>query len=134
MKKLFGFWMLSILLTSALWSQESSSEAVADFPVISFLQDTIDLGVMKAGEQRSMQFEFTNTGNQALVIELVTACKCTSLSWPQDPVPMDGKGSIFVTFDSTGYDGEVIKVVDIIANTDPIVVEAWFKVEVLKPQ
>ena len=100
-------------------------------PVITFKEQTIDLGEIKEGEEVTMQFEFINSGTDPLTIEIVTACKCTSLSWPEEPVLPNGKGSIFVKFDSTGYDGEVTKVVDIISNTDPVVVEAFFKATVL---
>ena len=131
MKSFIGFWLISILLVLNLNAQDSAPNVDSRFPVISFLQDTIDLGSMKVGQQKSMQFEFINTGDAPLDIELVTACKCASLSWPQDKVPAGGKASVFVTFDSTGYEGDVLKVVDIISNTDPIVVEAWFKVEVI---
>lgn len=101
-------------------------------PVITFKNQTLDAGEINAGEEITLQYEFINSGTKDLNIEIVTACKCTSLSWPQEPVAPNAMGSIFVTFDSTGYEGEVDKVIDIISNTDPVVVEAFFKVNVVK--
>ncbi len=100
--------------------------------VITFEHPVLDMGTIQEGDKINMQFDFINSGKEALEIELVTACKCTSLSWPEENVEPNGKASIFVTFDSTGYEGEVLKVVDVISNTDPIVVEARFKVFVEK--
>lgn len=87
---------------------------------------------MKEGSTSAISFKFTNTGKANLQIDLVTACKCTELDWPRGVVPPGGTGEIYVLFDSTGFEGEVLKVVDIIANTEPIVVEAKFKVFVYR--
>ena len=120
-------------LTSGLFAQSDTVEYNSDgHPVITFKNPIIDLGEMVEGEEVSLEFEFINSGSEPLEIEIVTACRCTSLSWPEEPIAPKAKGSIFVKFDSTGYEGEVEKVVDIISNTDPVVVEAFFKVKVLK--
>ena len=109
-------------------------EVPKDGPVISFDQNPIDIGKLTKGESHTLFFNFTNTGNQDLVIDLVTACKCTELDWPRKAVAPGEKGEIKVVFDSTTIDaGETTKTVDIIANTDPLVVEAKFKVNILSP-
>jgi len=101
-------------------------KASADLPIITFEQDTIHLGTLIEGEKRSLVYQFTNTGRGTLQIDLASACKCTSLDWPSDPIEPGGGGEITVEFDSMGFRGEVLKTIDIIGNTDPIVVEAWF--------
>lgn len=121
---------MSISLSLAAQNEEVVYSAEGH-PVITFKNQTIDLGEIKEGEEITMQFEFINSGSDPLAIEIVTACKCTSLSWPEEVVLPNAKGSIFVKFDSTGYSGEVSKVVDIISNTDPVVVEAFFKATVV---
>jgi len=120
-------------MSLGLFAQDSIEEKV-EYPQITFESDLLDMGTIKEGEVIKMQFDFINSGKSPLVIELVTACKCTSLSWPEDAVQPNGLGSIFVTFDSKDYEGEVTKVIDIIANTDPIVVEARFTVNVVKAE
>ena len=63
----------------------------------------------------------------------MTSCKCTKLDWPIKPVMPGEKGVITVTYDSTGQRlGQLKKTLDVIANTDPIVVEAFFKVNVVE--
>lgn len=107
---------------------------IKDGPVITFDKEILDIGQLTKGESYTLFFNFTNTGNQDLIIDLATACKCTSLEWPRSPIAPGQKGEIEVVFDSSTVDvGEITKVVDIIANTDPIVVEAKFKVNITSP-
>ena len=48
-----------------------------------------------------MNFQFTNTGNQPIEIELVTSCECTTLEYPQFKVFKPGeKGMIHAVFNS----------------------------------
>ncbi len=101
-------------------------------PEITWDQDTLELGNVYKGEKRDLVYNFTNTGSADLIIELVTACKCTTLDWPRKPIPPGGRGTLNVTYDSTDQKlGPLTKTIDIIANTDPIVVEAFFNVVVL---
>ena len=91
----------------------------------------MDLGTISAGDKKQLLYEFTNTGDETLIIDLATACKCTEITWPKKPIPPGGSGKIIAVFDSTGMNGVYEKTIDIIANTEPIVVEARFTVEVL---
>lgn len=101
-------------------------------PQITWEKATLELGEVYMGETRDLVYNFTNTGSADLEIELVTACKCTTLDWPRKPIPPGGEGSILVTYDSTNQKlGPLTKTIDVIANTDPIVVEAFFNVVVL---
>jgi len=102
-------------------------------PVITFKEQTLDLGMVKKGESRELFYEFTNTGTDFLQIELVTSCHCTTIDWPQGPVAPGASGKIKVVYDSTDQRlGELKKTIDIICNTDPIVVEAFFNVTVVE--
>lgn len=123
-----------IVLAFTLFACSPKKALVKDGPVITFDEGIVDIGNLTQGESHTLYFNFTNTGNQDLLIELVTACKCTELDWPRSPVAPGQKAKLKVVFDSSTIDvGETIKVVDIIANTDPIVVEAKFKVNILSP-
>lgn len=95
-------------------------------PVISYDQDTIHLGTIIEGETRHLKYTFTNTGTETLIIDLATACRCTALTWTEDPIAPGESGEITVEFDSTGFKGDVLKTIDVIANTEPIVKLAWF--------
>jgi len=84
------------------------------------------------GESRSLEFHFTNTGTEELVIELATTCKCTDIEWPKDPIKVGGKGVITAEYHTKDQKlGKITKNIDIIANTEPIVVEAKFTAEIL---
>lgn len=109
----------------------SSIFDVDTFPVMTFKEPVIDLGQITQGDKKEVTFEFENTGGAPLIIDLATSCKCTEITWPQVPVPPGGTGKIVAIFDSTGLEGQIQKTIDIIANTDPIVVEAKFDIEIV---
>jgi hypothetical protein len=101
---------------------------------ITFRQDTIALGQLTKGARAPMVFSFTNTGTADLEIEIVTTCKCTSIDWPRDPIAPGATAEIRATYDTTNEPlGPVRKTLDIVANTDPIVVEAFFTADVVAP-
>lgn len=123
------FYIASLLLLTACKVNQEVLQEGPPVPVITFEKQTIDLGKIKRGEKRDMVFYFSNTGNANLLIELVTACKCTALDWTRGVIAPGQKGQISVTYDSTDQAlGDIKKTIDIIANTDPIVVEAFFNV------
>ncbi|MCB9328742.1 MAG: DUF1573 domain-containing protein [Lewinellaceae bacterium] len=102
-------------------------------PVISFENNMQDLGVIKRGAKVPFEFKFVNSGDADLLIELVSSCKCTEVVWPTDPVKPGESGIITATYDTTFQQaGETEKIIDIIANTDPIVVEARFKAVIIE--
>ena len=124
----------SFLIISQFIACSTSKKVVPNIPVITFDENMQDIVTLERGESHTLFFDFTNTGSQDLVIDLVTACKCTELDWPRTPVAPGEKGQIKVVFDSTSMEiGEIIKTVDIIANTDPLVVEAKFKANIVAP-
>lgn len=124
---------LFIFSVDAQTSITSETETITAVPVISWEEQTLDMGAVTKGDSKDMAFHFRNTGEADLIIELVTACRCTALDWPREPIPPGRGGTIQVTYDSSTQDlGARTKTIDIIANTDPIVVEAFFKVEVIE--
>ena len=100
-------------------------------PTIIFAEPLHDFGTVEKGALKKFDFVFTNTGDADLVIELASACTCTSIDWPRQPIPPGARGTIPITFDSNQKDGEVTIDVDVIANTDPIVTIAQFKANVI---
>lgn len=100
-------------------------------PVISFKENNINIGQVIQGEKKTITFEFVNTGDADLVIDLVTACKCTDISWPEKVIAPGETGTIVAVLDTNDMEGPYTKTIDIIANTNPIVVEAKFDVDVV---
>ena len=124
-----------IILASCKTSKNLVVDSTTGLPVpqITWLNNNQDLGQVKRGETRDLIFNFRNTGSADLEIELVTACKCTTLDWPRLPIPPGQSGAINVTYDSKDQKlGAITKTVDIIGNMDPIVSEAFFEVEVVE--
>lgn len=66
-------------------------------------------------------FHFTNTGKDSLVISNVkVTCGCTVPEWPKEPIPPGGKGEIKVGFNTTDKVGRQLKILRVIANTQPV--------------
>jgi peptidoglycan-associated lipoprotein len=108
-------------------------QSKTNVPVIKFDKNNLDLGSIQKGEKKEVRYGFVNTGDGDLNIELVTACKCTSLNWTRGNIAPGERGEIIAVFDSGQVEaGKIEKTIDIIANTDPIVVEAFFVAEVIE--
>ncbi len=88
---------------------------------LTWREKIVDLGTVKKGEKKEMSFQFTNTGNQPIEIELVSSCECTTLEYPQFRTFKPGeKGGIRATFDSGQKDeSETIDVDVILRQVDP---------------
>jgi len=89
-------------------------------PKMVFDYAEVDFGVIKKGEKREHIFKFTNKGDEALVIEIVSACDCTTTEYPTEPVAPGEKGEIKAIFDSSAIEGTNKIDIDIILeNEDP---------------
>jgi hypothetical protein len=80
---------------------------------------------------------FKNTGKEDLLIEFVSGgCDCTVVEdWPRRPIKPGEVVDMVFSFDATKPDteaGTLIRTIDIISNTDPIVTSLEFKVVVQK--
>ena len=132
MKLLFSF-IFTLIVGHGVAQQADTSAIHAIVPIIKWDIDTFDLGIVKRGETRELIYNFTNVGKADLLIDLVTACRCTSLNWPSVAIAPGESGKIEVIYDSTGQKlGPFTKTIDVIANTEPIVVEAFFMVDVIE--
>jgi peptidoglycan-associated lipoprotein len=97
-------------------------------PIIKIENNNQDLGELKRGTKVPFEFKIENVGDADLIIEVVSTCKCTEIEWPTKAIKPGEKGVIRALYDTTfQHAGATEKIVDIIANTDPIVVEARFK-------
>ena len=64
-------------------------------------------------------YTLTNLGEEALVIEVVSACDCIQLDYTRTLIEKGESGTIFVVFDSNEQHGKIKKSIDIIfGNTD----------------
>lgn len=90
-------------------------------PQIKFSETVHDFGTIKEdGGVAETYFEFTNIGNQALILNNVkTSCGCTTPEWNNQPIAPGQKGKIKVSYDPKNHPGVFSKNVEVIANTQP---------------
>ena len=82
------------------------------YPPKQDISDTFDFGTVKEGAKYSHAFIMSNTFAKTLHIQDVSSsCGCTVSSTKKKDIPPGGSSEIMVTFDSTGYDGEVTQFV-----------------------
>ena len=79
-----------------------------------------DFGEVKKGEVVQTSFRFTNTGEEDIEIEIISACECTTLDWPRKPIKSGATGTIHVSFDSAKKEESETIDIDInLKNRDP---------------
>jgi hypothetical protein len=65
--------------------------------------ETHDFGTLKEGPVATHVFEFTNVGNEPLIIQNASAsCGCTTPEWPKEPILPGKKGKIVVNYNTQG--------------------------------
>ena len=102
---------------------------------VSFKDSILHKGKIKEGEMLTVEFEFTNTGTEMLIIKNVTAsCGCTIPEKPEEPIAPGNTGKIKATFDSRGRAGMNQKVITVVANTKETIHTLIFDVDVENPQ
>jgi hypothetical protein len=86
---------------------------------IKFTDAKQSFGFIKKGEKVNLVYEFTNEGNQPLLVTDAKAeCSCTSVSWTKEPVAPLQKGSVTVVFDTAPTYDRQDRTVEVFSN-DP---------------
>ncbi len=100
-----------------------SGAALAAQPRINFENTRYNYGTIReeAGKQEAV-FNFTNTGNEVLVITRVqSSCGCAVADYTKSPVPPGGKGFVTALFDPRGYSSRFAKSLTVSSNAKPAV-------------
>jgi hypothetical protein len=98
---------------------------------IEFKTDTIDYGTVEKGSNGVRVFEFTNTGNEPLIISKVSSsCGCTIPKKPKDPILPGKTGEIEVKYD-TNRVNPIRKTITVISNAETPTVALKIKGEVI---
>ncbi|MCL2435967.1 MAG: DUF1573 domain-containing protein [Lentimicrobiaceae bacterium] len=89
-------------------------------PVIKFDSTTIDFGSIKEeGGKASGKFEFTNTGDQDLLLTSVKpGCGCTAADYTRTPIAPGGRGFITATYDPYNRPGGFNKNIKVTTNEE----------------
>ncbi len=95
-------------------SAAASKDDSANFK---FEVNEVNFGTITQGDTVHRVFNFTNTGNQPLIItEAHGSCGCTQPQFAKEPIKKGEKSKIEVTFNSTGKMGIQDKTITISSN------------------
>lgn len=96
MKKLLLLFTLILGVSVATNAQTNPAE-------FKFDKELHDFGKIPLNKAATVEFKFTNTGDQPLIISKVeTTCGCTVPEYTQVPIKKGGSGVIKVTYNPTG--------------------------------
>jgi hypothetical protein len=88
-------------------------------PAIKFKSTTVDFGEVESGKIVDINYEFENTGTDLLIIKnVIPACGCTTTGLDKKEYKAGEKGTISSKFNTSGYNGKVIKTITVTSN-DP---------------
>jgi len=105
-----------------------NADVVGASTEISFATSEYNFGDIAQGDVVEYEFEFTNTGENDLIIgSAKPSCGCTVPEYPKKPLRPGEKGKIKVKFDSANKIGPQNKTVEISANTQPNVHTLYIK-------
>lgn len=92
-----------------------------------------NFGFVKKGEIVKIEFDFTNVGNEPLIIsDVKVSCSCTSIDYPEQPVAPNQTGKVIITFDTKNVYDRQDRTVEIISNAKNSSQKIRFKGVVLK--
>jgi hypothetical protein len=102
-------------------------------PQLKFADTKKSFGFVKKGEVVKLEFEFTNEGNQPLIITgAKVECSCTTVEFPKQPVAPAQTSKITVSFDTKSVYDRQDRIVEIISNAKNPGQKIRFKGVVLK--
>ncbi|MGI9544303.1 MAG: DUF1573 domain-containing protein [Cyclobacteriaceae bacterium] len=86
-------------------------------PEITFSSKSHDFGKVSEGEIAAVEFIFTNTGDQPLVLgEIKASCGCTTPFWTKDPVMPGRTGKVKASYNSKNRPGAFNKSITVNSN------------------
>jgi len=109
------------------------AEDTASRTTIQWTDSLKNFGKVVEGEKVLIEFNFTNTGKNPLIIKDVTAsCGCTVPEKPKEPIPPGKSGVIKAEFNTENRAGFASKDVIVTCNTATETYTLHFEGEVLK--
>ncbi len=91
-----------------------------ELPIITFIAESHDFGIINEGQVVETEFKFTNTGDAPLIISAAQgSCGCTIPEYPKEPIAPGEEGRILVSFNSEGKPNQQSKTVTLTTNAVP---------------
>ena len=116
------FYLCLFFISATIYSQ----------PILKFKDTKKNFGFVKKGELVKVKFEFTNIGNEPLLIlDSKTECSCTTIDFPKTPILPNASSFIIVIFDTKSAYDRQDRVVEIISNSKNKIQKIRFKGVVL---
>jgi hypothetical protein len=120
--KTFKFSMLALALTlmsfTVLPTKTNAAKIEIGASPISWKSELIELGEIPQNQPKSIDFEFTNTGNTAVTITNVKAsCGCTATDYTKIPVQPGESAKITATYNAAAK-GFFTKTVTVTTNAE----------------
>lgn len=102
-------------------------------PQLKFTDSKKNFGFVKKGEEIKIEFDFTNTGNQPLIItNAIVECSCTTVEFPKQPIMPNECAKVIIHFDTKSVYDRQDRVVEIVSNAKTPKQKIRFKGVVLK--
>lgn len=97
-----AFAVASVVFMSFTASSISKEIIAADNAVkISWAKDSHDFGEVPKGKPVSVEFAFSNTGDEPLLIaDVATSCGCTASDYPKAPIAPGKSSQVKATFNA----------------------------------
>ena len=108
--------VLLLALVFTVVAAGAQDEKKVTGPEISFQETTHDYGTIELNGDGTYNFEFTNTGNEPLILSKPrSSCGCTVPEWPKEPILPGETNKIKVTY-NTHKAGPFNKTVTVYSN------------------
>ena len=102
-------------------------------PDMDFEFSTHDFGKLNEGDNAEVEFTFTNTGTEKLIITNVKAsCGCTTPFWSKEPVMPGEQGKITAKYNTVNKSGSFNKSITINSNMENSPNRIFIKGNVIK--
>lgn len=98
--------------------QKESVSKISTSAIITWKSETIDVGEIPQGTPKLIEFEFKNTGNEAVLISNVHgSCGCTATDYTKDKIEAGKSGIIKATYNAANM-GAFNKTVTVTTTAD----------------
>lgn len=104
-------------------------------PAVSWERDSIDLGIVAAGEVSRLEYRLTNSGNRPLTItQVLPSCGCTvARGWETGTIPPGSSSTIHLEFNAGDRIGDVAESATVVTNAVPSSSTLTFTARVMGP-
>lgn len=101
-------------------SAQDKNKPVGPKTSVAFVNNEFDFGTISQGSSNKHVFEFTNTGNEPLIITNAKgSCGCTVPRWPKEPIAPGATGEIEIVYKPGKQKNQQTKSITVTANTEP---------------